>query len=814
MDVTCERCSTEYEFDETLVSERGTTVKCTNCGHLFKVYRNEGEGERPWILRRGDGSEQTLASLRELQQAITQGQVEENDRISRSGEAWKRLGDIAELRTFFQAAKAARSAPPAAAEGRKQTLFGVGTAPAPSPAKIAAPKPAPPRPAPPKSAPPKSAPPKPAPPKSAPPKPAPPKSAPPKPAPPKPAPKSAPPPPKPSRPAPPKPRPPTPAAPSTPATRPANVAPRIDETAATHVSPQRAPKLSDAPPAASPERAPRLDEPAPPKAARSAKTASLYVDEEAPVLPSSGGGRPFLWVAIILLVAGGVTVGLLWDQVAPLVGLSPENPAGGFLEEGDAAFSLGTVDGYDDAIRAYTRASAIVPEDPAVYAAIARAEVYWAQMLAFQASDIEARITAAQAAESNDAGAEDEETEAPEAPADPALAGEAARIRAELRRHAERGQENAEIALGLNDGNGAAEVAFASAARLLGDAEAAQTHIDRAQERLPERTPDFHLTRSLLASTTGTMSDALDGANAAVEADGSLVLARLTLARAHLASGNVEGAREQTRALLADQPEHPGALGLNSAIDNGLPPAAPVVAVAGGEEGEAAATNPIHTETPEREQEPAVESETPRSESGGGGRSSSMRTTPAADGPPPEGRDYSWYIGQGDSLMDRGSIGQAREYYQAAVEVRPGASEALTGLGYVELERRRYDSAVRYFGQARRNHYGDAFIGLGEALRRMGRRDEAAQVYEDYLSSRPNGPQANVARRQLEALRPSGDETPAPPTDEPTAEEPTGEEPTGEEPADAPTEDATMEAAPEVPAEPDPEPATSESDSI
>lgn len=800
MDVTCERCSTEYEFDETLVSERGTTVKCTNCGHLFKVYRNEGEGERPWILRRGDGSEQTLASLRELQQAITQGQVEENDRISRSGEAWKRLGDIAELRTFFQAAKAARSAPPAAAEGRKQTLFGVGTAPAPAPAKIAAPKPAP------KPSPPKSAPPKPAPPKAAPPKPAPPKPAP------QPAPKAAPPQPKPSRPAPPKPRPPTPAAPATPPSRPANVAPRIDETAATHIAPQRAPKISDAPPAAAPERAPRLDEPAPPKAARSANTVSLYVDEEAPALPSSGGGRPFLWVAIILLVAGGVTVGLLWDQVAPLVGLSPEDPASGFLEEGDTAFSLGTVDGYDDAIRAYTRASAVSPEDPAVYAAIARAEVYWAQMLAFQASDIDARV-AAQAA-SSEAAAEGGETEA-SVEADPALAGEAARIRAELRRHAERGQENAEIALGLNDGHGAAEVAFASAARLLGDVEAAQTHIDRAQERLPERTPDFHLTRSLLASTTGTMSDAVDGASAAVDADGSLVLARLTLARAHLANGNVEGAREQTRALLADQPENPAALSLNSAMDEGVPPAAPVVALGGeeeaeGQEGESAATDAhVATGTSESEAPSMEASETPRSETEGSSssRSSSMRTA-TADGPPPEGRDYSWYIGQGDSLMDRGNIGQAREYYQAAVEVRPGASEALTGLGYVELERRRYDSAVRYFGQARRNHYGDAFIGLGEALRRMGRRDEAAQVYEDYLSSRPNGPQANVARRQLEALRPTGGDTPAPTMDETPTEE--------EAPAEDSAEDSTMEAAPqEAPVEPAPEPtAPDESDSI
>ena len=37
MDVQCERCKTEYEFDDALVSGRGTTVRCTNCGHQFKV---------------------------------------------------------------------------------------------------------------------------------------------------------------------------------------------------------------------------------------------------------------------------------------------------------------------------------------------------------------------------------------------------------------------------------------------------------------------------------------------------------------------------------------------------------------------------------------------------------------------------------------------------------------------------------------------------------------------------------------------------------------------------------------------------------
>jgi predicted Zn finger-like uncharacterized protein len=33
MDVRCERCKTLYELDDTRVSEAGTTVRCTTCGH-------------------------------------------------------------------------------------------------------------------------------------------------------------------------------------------------------------------------------------------------------------------------------------------------------------------------------------------------------------------------------------------------------------------------------------------------------------------------------------------------------------------------------------------------------------------------------------------------------------------------------------------------------------------------------------------------------------------------------------------------------------------------------------------------------------
>ncbi|WP_437733859.1 zinc-ribbon domain-containing protein [Sorangium sp. So ce1335] len=102
MDVTCERCSTEYEFDDALVSERGTSVKCTNCGYQFKVRRTDGTLPEKWVVRTLGGRELEFRMLRELQAAISQGQITRDDVISRGNARPRRLGSIAELEPFFK----------------------------------------------------------------------------------------------------------------------------------------------------------------------------------------------------------------------------------------------------------------------------------------------------------------------------------------------------------------------------------------------------------------------------------------------------------------------------------------------------------------------------------------------------------------------------------------------------------------------------------------------------------------------------------------------------------------------------------------
>src|ERR1700743_2566108 len=106
MDVRCSRCGTEYDFDDALVSERGTTVKCTNCGHQFRIRRQEQTGapER-WVVRTVDGREIEFRALRELQAAIATAQITREDVLSRGATRPRRLGSIAELDPFFNNAQ-------------------------------------------------------------------------------------------------------------------------------------------------------------------------------------------------------------------------------------------------------------------------------------------------------------------------------------------------------------------------------------------------------------------------------------------------------------------------------------------------------------------------------------------------------------------------------------------------------------------------------------------------------------------------------------------------------------------------------------
>ncbi len=140
MDVRCDRCKTEYEFDEDRITDAGVAVRCTHCGHVFMVKKKAvavalpilpgvvaagapppqpirsipmaRESERPkeWKVRQPNGNLITFKELTTLQKWIVERKVSRDDEISLTGDSWKRLGNIAELSSFFQVVDEARHA--------------------------------------------------------------------------------------------------------------------------------------------------------------------------------------------------------------------------------------------------------------------------------------------------------------------------------------------------------------------------------------------------------------------------------------------------------------------------------------------------------------------------------------------------------------------------------------------------------------------------------------------------------------------------------------------------------------------------------
>jgi predicted Zn finger-like uncharacterized protein len=128
MDVGCPKCQSEYELDDARVTDEGVTVKCTSCGHVFRVKKKQlvvtlpvkadsppphelgthstdlppPPPSREWKLRQPNGNVYPCRDLTMLQKWIIEGKVQRDDEISLTGETWKRLGNIPELASFFQ----------------------------------------------------------------------------------------------------------------------------------------------------------------------------------------------------------------------------------------------------------------------------------------------------------------------------------------------------------------------------------------------------------------------------------------------------------------------------------------------------------------------------------------------------------------------------------------------------------------------------------------------------------------------------------------------------------------------------------------
>jgi predicted Zn finger-like uncharacterized protein len=151
MDVRCDRCQTEYELDDESVAEGGASVQCTSCGNTFVVGRQRPPVAAPpaaqpvkpaaagpitssWMLTTEEGKTHRFRDSTTLQKWVVERRVGRMDRVCPPNGTWRRLGDVDELRPFFdvvdqadRAAAAARVARPTRPETPRGSAQGRST---------------------------------------------------------------------------------------------------------------------------------------------------------------------------------------------------------------------------------------------------------------------------------------------------------------------------------------------------------------------------------------------------------------------------------------------------------------------------------------------------------------------------------------------------------------------------------------------------------------------------------------------------------------------------------------------------------------
>jgi tetratricopeptide (TPR) repeat protein len=127
---------------------------------------------------------------------------------------------------------------------------------------------------------------------------------------------------------------------------------------------------------------------------------------------------------------------------------------------------------------------------------------------------------------------------------------------------------------------------------------------------------------------------------------------------------------------------------------------------------------------------------------------------PAA-APPVPAKGPKALLAQAARLRDKGDTERALDLYGKVVDAQPENAEALAGQGLCYLDLTQYAPAEESFLAALEvdPEQPDALVGLAETYRWQGRAKDAIRYYEKYLSSHPDGDEADVARNAISQLK-------------------------------------------------------------
>ncbi|MBN1652395.1 MAG: zinc-ribbon domain-containing protein [Deltaproteobacteria bacterium] len=735
MDVTCNRCGAEYEFEETLISDRGTTVKCTNCGHLFKVFHpripyDKSLETKPWLIRNTNGLVEPLQSLGELARLITQGHFVEDDEISRTSQVWKRLGDIEELRSFFEISRRRSDRPKAQSESPIPGVEKNGGAPSPRlPNGIRSSE-------------------------------------------------------SPTRPdifseavsvkteakaAPPQARRRADTITMWSSTPPAITSVDQDSAAVEEKQPSeesRARQRKPAPlvgPLKAEQVEPRVTkqsdltltdkrdsdnrpirvqtarvsdgsdkngnekrQPAPLSASTPSErdiSADSMVEKrepspvqfdvpEPPERLGRGRVKIVLGIVIAVVIAGGIWLGWysLVDRQPRSAPVKSEKPTSRkyWTDQANAVLARDRVEGYAAFVDRYTKSLASDPNNKDEQISISRVNAVWAQALRFKLFEQFYFRKVIKEKQSVNADV----------------------VESQIMLNSDRAKLHAEEALRIDRSDPEAQIALSDALRLTGDLEAARRTLHQVRFILAGPSVEFLrvFALELIDEADGDFSSGLELAKQAVARDAKVVRTRLLLAYCALASNDVNLARLQVKAILQQDRDHPEARVLENLIK-------------------------VNKKKVQKSSEEAVEEIKPKDDLSKDQKRLDAVAPSEKPLEPEKTRLISTYIELGDKALENGNIASAKKMFESALAINPDEPLAINGLGYIDLERGRINIAIIRFRKALKNGYVEANIGLGEAFRRAGRLKEALLAYERYAQIRPNGGAISIARRQIEQLR-------------------------------------------------------------
>jgi predicted Zn finger-like uncharacterized protein len=768
MDVRCDKCSTEYEFDENRIGANGVTVKCTACGFVFKVRRprrapppratttlGKGPQGREWLVRKPDGQMIAFRELTTLQKWIVEGRINRDDEISKNGETWKRLGNILELEPFFSVYEKARALNDLMEKGgdNRVEIRGSEVLATMNPLSQLPMDSEPPRPS--YNSPPISAdyggasfsntqrgtvPPYPVVQGS------------------------------PLGPPPlhsssadlsstPVPLSPPPLKPSMSAhgtngfggNGTGSMSRRGTTPHGDTVPPFPKPSSGNNLGAISPadqKRAsitplggmPIIDGPPPveramsrPPASWAGSSLSINLDDapsspDVSLRPEGGRGkRAFVWIAaiVVLGLGGGIAlakfgptgnpmqeIAAKWGMLTPRV---QDDGATVHIENANREFDLDTLASLAKAERLLEQAQSMRADDPKIKGDRALVMLTHADALRRAAADL---------------GPAADDTS-----------------RAAIAKHVDQASALAKQAFELAAAAHAASADSYEAARALAEYYRVQQDYERFAREL-ERAKAltaksgatdgalmFIEAASLVTPSSAKAEDVARGvalAERALTARPSLNRARIMLARAQLVAKNFAASKGQLDSVLSVAPDHEEALRLRGMIEK-----ASAETVAPVEPAPATAVEEKPAEAVKAVDKPAD------------------KAAPAETAPISDDKRYEQLMAEGDRSRERDRARKALASYEKAHDLRPASAEPLTGMGWAYIDLEKASAALSAFKRAIKanDRFTEAYFGQAEAYRMLGDNERAASMYQTYLDKAPTGPDRKAAERALSQLK-------------------------------------------------------------